>query len=164
MLPPPRSPIFPACIRLHPVYACAAFIPEPVSLYIRSKIPTEASDARASPFPRLQRCDTSKSFRRDIPCNIQAFLSINIDSKAVIFPRVGLLWITNIYCINYAILIISIFIRLTGFIILMIGRRSNSTFSLMGSIHFIAQSISCEVRFILIYLLFGHFKGKALFR
>jgi len=51
---------------------------------------------------------------------------------------------------DYSILIIFILIRLGGFIILIIGRRSNSMFSLIGSIRLIAQSISYETRFILI--------------
>jgi len=59
-------------------------------------------------------------------------------------------WTTNIYCINYSILLIFVLIRLRGFIIIIIGWRSNSIFSLMGAIRFIAQSISYEVRFILI--------------
>jgi len=46
--------------------------------------------------------------------------------------------------------IIFILIRLEGFIILLIGWSSNSTFSLMASIRFIAQSISYEARFMLI--------------
>jgi len=59
MLPLPSSPIFPACIRLQRVYACAASIPEPVSLYtcIRSKIPTEA---RCS-------CEAAFAIRREAP-------------------------------------------------------------------------------------------------
>jgi NADH-quinone oxidoreductase subunit H len=39
---------------------------------------------------------------------------------------------------------------LSGFMIIMIGWSSNSIFSLMGAIRFIAQSISYEVRFMLI--------------
>jgi len=59
--------------------------------------------------------------------------------------------ITNVYCLNYSILIIFILIRLSGFMILIIGWRSNSMFSLIDSIRFISQSISYEVRFILIH-------------
>jgi len=51
---------------------------------------------------------------------------------------------------DYSILIMFIFMRLGGFIVLIIGWRFNSMFSLMGSIRFIAQSISYEVRFMLI--------------
>jgi len=54
---------------------------------------------------------------------------------------------------NYSILIIFILMRLREFmilIILIIGWRSNSVFSLIEVIRFIAQSISYEVKFILI--------------
>jgi NADH:ubiquinone oxidoreductase subunit H len=59
-------------------------------------------------------------------------------------------WFTNIYSLNYSIVIVFIFIRLGGFMIIIIGWRSNSIFSLIGAIRFIAQSISYEVSFILI--------------
>jgi len=38
-------------------------------------------------------------------------------------------WITDIYCINYSILIIFVLIRLRGSIILIIGWRSDLVFS-----------------------------------
>jgi hypothetical protein len=59
-------------------------------------------------------------------------------------------WVTNTYCRNYSILIIFVLLRLRGFIIIIIGWRSNSVFSLMGAIRFIAQSIFYEVSFMLI--------------
>jgi len=59
-------------------------------------------------------------------------------------------WVTNIYSLNYSIIIVFILMSLSGFMIIMIGWSSNSIFSLMGAIRFIAQSISYEVRFMLI--------------
>jgi len=59
-------------------------------------------------------------------------------------------WVTNVYSINYSIIIIFILMSLSGFIIIIIGWSLNSIFSLMGAIRFIARSISYEVRFILI--------------
>lgn len=61
--------------------------------------------------------------------------------------------ITNIYYLNYSLLIIIIIITLIGYIILLIGWRSNSLYSLIGSIRAIAQTLSYEVSFIMIILI-----------
>jgi NADH:ubiquinone oxidoreductase subunit H len=73
----------------------------------------------------------------------------NINSFYVVICVNCTSWFTNIYYINYSILIIFVLIRSRAFVILIIGWRSNSVFSLMDSVH-LAQSISCEVRFIFI--------------
>lgn len=57
---------------------------------------------------------------------------------------------TNVYYINYSVLLLFVFSRLGGYIVILVGWRSNSSFSLMGSIRFISQAVSYEVRFILI--------------
>jgi len=63
-------------------------------------------------------------------------LQISLAHKPVVAIRV------------YAMLIIFILMRSSGFIIMIIGSSSNSIFPLMGASRFIAQSISYEVRFI----------------
>lgn len=59
-------------------------------------------------------------------------------------------WTTNICCMNYSIILMVVIIRLLGYFLLLLGWGSNSMFSLIGSIRFVAQSISYEVRFVLI--------------
>lgn len=61
---------------------------------------------------------------------------------------------TNIYFINYSILIIVLIMGLGGYVILLIGWSSNSSYSLLGSLRSVAQSLSYEVRFIIIILVF----------
>lgn len=60
--------------------------------------------------------------------------------------------ITNIYFINYSLLLIIIILTIIGYIFLLIGWSSNSVYSMMGAIRALAQTISYEVRFILIIL------------
>lgn len=61
--------------------------------------------------------------------------------------------ITNIYYINYSLLIIIIIMSLIGYLLLLIGWSSNSLYSLIGAIRVIAQTLSYEVRFIIIILI-----------
>lgn len=61
--------------------------------------------------------------------------------------------ITNIYYLNYSLLIVVIIITLIRYIILLIGWRSNSLYSLIGSVRAIAQTLSYEVSFIIIILI-----------
>lgn len=59
-------------------------------------------------------------------------------------------WITNIYYINYSILLVFVVIRVRGHVLLLIGWSSNSLYSLIGAIRFISQAVSYEVSFMLI--------------
>lgn len=59
-------------------------------------------------------------------------------------------WLTNLYFMDYSMLLVFAIISLGGYMILIRGWRSNSVYSFIGSIRFIAQIISYEVRFILI--------------
>lgn len=61
--------------------------------------------------------------------------------------------ITNIYYLNYSLLIIIIIMTLIGYMILFIGWSSNSLYSLIGSVRSIAQTLSYEVSFIIIILI-----------
>lgn len=60
--------------------------------------------------------------------------------------------ITNIYFINYSLLIIIIILTIIGYIVILIGWSSNSVYSIMGAVRALAQTISYEVRFIIIIL------------
>lgn len=59
---------------------------------------------------------------------------------------------TNIYYINYSILIVIIVLTIIGYQFLLIGWSSNSMYSIIGAIRALAQTLSYEVRFIMIIL------------
>jgi NADH-ubiquinone oxidoreductase chain 1 len=61
--------------------------------------------------------------------------------------------ITNIYYINYSLLIIIIILTIIGYIFLLIGWSSNSVYSIIGAMRVVAQTLSYEVRFIIIILI-----------
>jgi len=61
-------------------------------------------------------------------------------------------YFTNIYFMNYSLLIIIIILTLIRYLFLLIGWSSNSIYSIIGSIRVIAQTLSYEVRFIIIIL------------
>lgn len=60
--------------------------------------------------------------------------------------------ITNIYFLNYSLLLIIIILTLIRYIYLLIGWSSNSRYSIIGAMRVIAQTLSYEVRFIIIIL------------
>lgn len=60
--------------------------------------------------------------------------------------------ITNIYFINYSLLLIIIILTIMGYIFILIGWSSNSVYSIVGAVRALAQTISYEVRFIIIIL------------
>lgn len=59
---------------------------------------------------------------------------------------------TNIYFKNYSLLVIVLILTLMGYIILLIGWSSNSIYSIIGAMRAVAQTLSYEVRFIIIIL------------
>nr|AWN56370.1 NADH dehydrogenase subunit 1 [Pheidole tristis] len=60
--------------------------------------------------------------------------------------------ITNIYFMNYSLLIIIILLTVMGYMFMMMGWSSNSVYSMMGAVRALAQTISYEVSFIMIIL------------
>lgn len=60
--------------------------------------------------------------------------------------------ITNIYFINYSLLLIIIILTIIGYIFILMGWSSNSVYSIVGAVRALAQTISYEVRFIIIIL------------
>lgn len=65
----------------------------------------------------------------------------------LVFP-----FITNIYFLNYSVLLIIIFITISGYVVIFIGWSANSIYSMIGSIRSVSQILSYEVSFILIIL------------
>lgn len=66
----------------------------------------------------------------------------------LVFP-----YITNIYFLNYSVLLIIIFLTIGRYIIIFIGWSANSIYSIIGAIRSVSQILSYEVRFILIILI-----------
>lgn len=68
------------------------------------------------------------------------------------------LWIiipifTNIYYLNYSILMSIVFLSLGSYMVLFLGWSANSIYSIIGTIRSVSQIISYEVRFIMIILI-----------
>lgn len=57
---------------------------------------------------------------------------------------------TNIYFLNYSILVIFVLIRINRYMLLLMGWSSNSIYSIIGSVRSISQVLSYEVSFIII--------------
>lgn len=75
------------------------------------------------------------------------------------FVIIMIIWLiypvfTNIYFINYSILIIVLFMGISGYRILLMGWVSNSSYSMLGSLRSVAQCLSYEVSFIIIIIIF----------
>lgn len=62
-------------------------------------------------------------------------------------------YITNIYFLNYSVLIIIILMTIRGYVIIFMGWSANSVYSIIGSIRSVSQILSYEVRFIFIILI-----------
>nr|YP_010872913.1 NADH dehydrogenase subunit 1 [Pheidole taipoana]WGV34101.1 NADH dehydrogenase subunit 1 [Pheidole taipoana] len=60
--------------------------------------------------------------------------------------------ITNIYFMNYSLLLVIIVLTMMSYMFMLMGWASNSVYSMMGAIRALAQTISYEVSFILIIL------------
>lgn len=60
---------------------------------------------------------------------------------------------TNIYYLNYSLLIVILIITIIRYIFILIGWSSNSIYSIVGTMRVVAQVLSYEVRFILIILI-----------
>nr|YP_009734522.1 NADH dehydrogenase subunit 1 [Acropyga sauteri]QBG38679.1 NADH dehydrogenase subunit 1 [Acropyga sauteri] len=57
---------------------------------------------------------------------------------------------TNIYFMNYSILLMIVLMTLSSYLVIFMGWSSNSIYSMMGSIRSVSQMLSYEVSFILI--------------
>lgn len=76
----------------------------------------------------------------------------------VIFIFIIIIWIlfpyiTNIYFLNYSVLIMIILMTIRGYVVIFIGWSANSVYSIIGSMRSVSQILSYEVRFIFIILI-----------
>nr|YP_010277848.1 NADH dehydrogenase subunit 1 [Formica sinae]UHY95065.1 NADH dehydrogenase subunit 1 [Formica sinae] len=62
-------------------------------------------------------------------------------------------YITNIYFLNYSMLLMILLMSISGYIMIFMGWSSNSIYSMMGSMRSVSQMLSYEVSFILIILI-----------
>nr|ALZ49978.1 NADH dehydrogenase subunit 1 [Camponotus atrox] len=79
-------------------------------------------------------------------------------SPVMMFVMMMMMWIlypyiTNIYFMNYSLLLMFVFMSVMGYIVVCLGWASNSMYSMMGSIRSVSQMLSYEVSFILIILI-----------
>lgn len=103
--------------------------------------------------------DAIKLFNKEIFLILKSNQYIYYICPLIRFVIMIMIWLiypvfTNIYFINYSILIIVLFISIRGYRILLIGWVSNSSYSILGSLRSVAQCLSYEVRFIIIIIIF----------
>ena len=101
--------------------------------------------------------DALKLLRKELFIIFKSNYNLYYLSPVLRFVFMMIIWFlypvfTNIYFINYSVLIIIILITMGRYILIFIGWSSNSIYSLMGSIRSVSQILSYEVRFILIIL------------
>lgn len=103
--------------------------------------------------------DAIKLFNKEIFLILKSNQYIYYLCPLMRFIIIMIIWLiypvfTNIYFINYSILIIVLFISVRGYRILLIGWVSNSSYSILGSLRSVAQCLSYEVSFIIIIIIF----------
>lgn len=103
--------------------------------------------------------DAIKLFNKEIFLILKSNQYIYYLCPLIRFVIIMIIWLiypvfTNIYFINYSILIIVLFIRIRGYRILLMGWVSNSSYSILGSLRSVAQCLSYEVSFIIIIIIF----------
>nr|YP_009648521.1 NADH dehydrogenase subunit 1 [Camponotus concavus]QCE31801.1 NADH dehydrogenase subunit 1 [Camponotus concavus] len=79
-------------------------------------------------------------------------------SPIMMFVMMMMMWIlypyvTNIYFMNYSLLLMIIFMSVMSYIVVCLGWSANSMYSMMGSVRSVSQMLSYEVSFILIILI-----------
>lgn len=103
--------------------------------------------------------DAIKLFNKEIFLILKSNQYIYYLCPLIRFVIIIIMWLiypifTNIYFINYSILIIILFISIRGYRILLMGWVSNSSYSILGSLRSVAQCLSYEVSFIIIIIIF----------
>lgn len=102
--------------------------------------------------------DAIKLLRKEVFFVFKSNYNLYYISPMAIFVIIIIIWIlypyiTNIYFINYSLLLIFIFMSVMRYIVVCLGWSSNSIYSIIGSIRSVSQILSYEVRFILIILI-----------
>lgn len=103
--------------------------------------------------------DAIKLFNKEIFLILKSNQYIYYLCPLMRFVIIMMMWLiypvfTNIYFINYSILIMVLFMSIRGYRILLMGWVSNSSYSMLGSLRSVAQCLSYEVSFIIIIIIF----------
>lgn len=103
--------------------------------------------------------DAIKLFNKEIFLILKSNQYIYYLCPLIRFVIIMMMWLiypvfTNIYFINYSILIMVLFMSIRGYRILLMGWVSNSSYSMLGSLRSVAQCLSYEVSFIIIIIIF----------
>lgn len=103
--------------------------------------------------------DAIKLYSKEIFIIIKSNIYIYYLSPVIMISRALFIWIvlpvvTNIYSINYSMIVIVLIIRIRRYILLFMGWSSNSSYSILGTLRSVSQALSYEVRFIFIILIF----------
>lgn len=102
--------------------------------------------------------DAIKLLRKEMFFIYKSNYNLYYISPIIIFVIIIIIWmlfpyITNIYFLNYSLLLIIIFISVIRYVVVCLGWSANSAYSIIGSIRSVSQILSYEVRFILIILI-----------
>lgn len=102
--------------------------------------------------------DAIKLLSKEVFFVYKSNYSLYYITPILIFIIIIIMWIlypyiTNIYFINYSLLLIIAYISVIGYIVVCLGWSANSIYSIIGSIRSVSQMLSYEVRFILIILI-----------
>lgn len=102
--------------------------------------------------------DAIKLFRKELFLIFKSSYYLYYFCPIMLFMLMLINWLTmgvytNIYYMNYSLLVVIIILRVIGYIFLLIGWSSNSIYSMIGAMRVVAQTLSYEVRFIIIILI-----------
>lgn len=102
--------------------------------------------------------DAIKLLRKELFFVFKSNYNLYFISPLIIFIIIIIIWIlfpyiTNIYFLNYSLLLIIIFISVIRYIVVWLGWSANSIYSIIGSIRSVSQILSYEVSLILIILI-----------
>lgn len=102
--------------------------------------------------------DAIKLFNKEIIKILKSNIYIYYICSILLFFIILRNWLmmpifTNIYYINYSLLIIILILTIIRYLFILIGWSSNSIYSIVGTIRVVAQVLSYEVRLILILLI-----------
>lgn len=101
--------------------------------------------------------DAIKLFNKEIFKILKSNIYMYYICSILLFFIILINWLlipvfTNIYYINYSLLIVILILTVIGYLFMLIGWSSNSIYASIGIIRVVAQVLSYEVRFILIVL------------